>query len=192
MGFKKFAIAALLTAGALASAPAHAATWDFTFLSNDTVLDINDGIFITDASNNIVSASGTLTSTDASLLGGLSSVTFSLAGLGAGTAGNQAWTNIYDPVANMFSGAGLGLLLSNGNYSSIYDKSGYAACPGQTCISIDPTSNSAYWDPGAAGQLTAVDPPDGVPEPASWIMMLIGFGGIGASLRATRKETATV
>jgi hypothetical protein len=31
-----------------------------------------------------------------------------------------------------------------------------------------------------------------VPEPASWIMMLLGFGGIGASLRARRKQAAAI
>jgi len=117
-------------------------------------------------------------------------VSFTLAGLGSGTADNQAWTNTYDAIGNIFSGAGLGILLSNGQYSSIYDVSGYAPCPGQTCISIDPTSNGSYWDPGAPGQLTIIDPPSDVPEPAIWTMMLIGFGGIGATLRGSRKMAA--
>jgi hypothetical protein len=28
----------------------------------------------------------------------------------------------------------------------------------------------------------------GIPEPAAWALMLIGFGGIGASLRAARRK----
>ena len=31
----------------------------------------------------------------------------------------------------------------------------------------------------------------GVPEPATWAMMLIGFGGLGAAMRARRKHAAT-
>jgi hypothetical protein len=31
-----------------------------------------------------------------------------------------------------------------------------------------------------------------VPEPAAWAMMLVGFGGIGATLRASRRRTAAV
>jgi hypothetical protein len=33
--------------------------------------------------------------------------------------------------------------------------------------------------------------PAGVPEPASWAMMLVGFGGLGAAMRSRRKQVAT-
>jgi hypothetical protein len=29
-----------------------------------------------------------------------------------------------------------------------------------------------------------------VPEPASWAMMLVGFGGLGATLHASRRKAA--
>jgi hypothetical protein len=29
-----------------------------------------------------------------------------------------------------------------------------------------------------------------VPEPASWALMILGFGGVGAALRRPRKATA--
>jgi len=43
----------------------------------------------------------------------------------------------------------------------------------------------------SVGTLTAVDPPGGlnsvgVPEPASWTLMIVGFGGVGAILRRRR------
>lgn len=34
------------------------------------------------------------------------------------------------------------------------------------------------------------DPVPGVPEPASWAMLLLGFGGIGAAMRRSRRRTA--
>jgi hypothetical protein len=194
MSFWKFVVAMMAAGGALAG-PADAAVYDFTFLTNDNILGISNGTFTTDASNNIVSASGTLTSTNVSILGGASSLTFTLAGLGAGTAGFQVWDNVYNPVSQIFTGNGLGIRLANGNYSSIYDVSGFSACPGQTCISIDPTNNGPFWNPGDAGTLSVRalnNVAGGVPEPATWAMMLIGFGGVGATLRSTRKQTATI
>ena len=32
----------------------------------------------------------------------------------------------------------------------------------------------------------------GVPEPAAWAMMLLGFGGVGATVRARRVRQAPV
>lgn len=50
---------------------------------------------------------------------------------------------------------------------------------------IDPISNSI--NPGG----TLINIADvtlyAVPEPATWIMMLIGFGGLGAAMRSRRK-----
>ena len=43
----------------------------------------------------------------------------------------------------------------------------------------------AFTKPGVFGNALAV--PDAVPEPASWMTMLIGFLGLGASLRRSRK-----
>ncbi|WP_293382562.1 PEPxxWA-CTERM sorting domain-containing protein [Phenylobacterium sp.] len=36
----------------------------------------------------------------------------------------------------------------------------------------------------------SVSPAAGVPEPAAWAMMLVGFGGLGAAIRARRKSLA--
>jgi len=186
MSFKKLAIAAILAASALAATPASAAVYDFTFLTNDNVLDIANGTFTTNATNAIISASGTLTSTNAALLGGVHSLSFTLTGLGGGTADSEIWDNVYSTVTHSFSGAGIGLLLGNGHIATIYDVAGYAPCPGATCISVAPTSNSAYWDPGAAGRLVI----SAVPEPATWAMFLLGFGGIGFMLRGSRRQPA--
>jgi choice-of-anchor A domain-containing protein len=41
-----------------------------------------------------------------------------------------------------------------------------------------------------AGTGNFLAPPSGVPEPASWAMMLIGFGAVGAAMRRPRASTA--
>jgi len=47
-------------------------------------------------------------------------------------------------------------------------------------------SNGSTGNVGATGFKTP-----GVPEPASWALMLMGFGGLGAALRAQRRRLAT-
>ncbi len=53
---------------------------------------------------------------------------------------------------------------------------------------LDPNSRYENWT--FASQDIVVNPP-GVPEPATWAMMLIGFGGLGAVMRRRRSRVAT-
>jgi len=59
------------------------------------------------------------------------------------------------------------------------------AAPGTTSLTLDPpfqaTSDLIVYATGIAG---------GVPEPATWAMMLVGFGGLGVLLRRRRHEKA--
>ena len=41
-------------------------------------------------------------------------------------------------------------------------------------------------------QIFAVDPTPGVPEPATWAMMLLGFGAAGVAVRRSRRKKALV
>jgi len=56
---------------------------------------------------------------------------------------------------------------------------------------LDLVGEDGYWGPnlyfGAASGFTG-----GVPEPATWAMMLVGFGGLGAALRSRRKSVAAL
>ena len=49
----------------------------------------------------------------------------------------------------------------------------------------DPFPGSVYFDNLKVGKLSA-----GVPEPASWAMMLLGFGGIGSLIRNRRRAVS--
>jgi hypothetical protein len=44
---------------------------------------------------------------------------------------------------------------------------------------------------GKTGNVGATLAPTGVPEPATWAVMLLGFGGIGAAMRSRRVRPAT-
>ncbi|MGZ3377581.1 MAG: PEPxxWA-CTERM sorting domain-containing protein [Phenylobacterium sp.] len=61
----------------------------------------------------------------------------------------------------------------------IVDANGYNGPPG------------AYFDNGGAFEVQVNLPARGVPEPASWALMIVGFGGAGAALRRHRRPAAT-
>lgn len=48
---------------------------------------------------------------------------------------------------------------------------------------ITPTAFNPNW-------LTSVDMASHCPEPATWVMMLVGLGGLGAALRSSRRAVA--
>ena len=43
---------------------------------------------------------------------------------------------------------------------------------------------------GSGGSVTNPGTPGAIPEPGTWVMMLVGFGAVGASLRRARRVTA--
>jgi opacity protein-like surface antigen len=58
---------------------------------------------------------------------------------------------------------------------------------------LDGTSSLKIFDkPPATGDFLFGYRVDSVPEPATWAIMLIGFGGLGAALRMNRRRTAAV
>ncbi len=62
---------------------------------------------------------------------------------------------------------------------------GYLPGPTSFTLQINKTGKSGY---SAAGSLAA--PPNGVPEPMSWALMLAGFGLSGVMLRRSRAQVA--
>lgn len=64
---------------------------------------------------------------------------------------------------------------------------GYSATATSLTLTFNKTGNSAF---SASGTL-AIPPASLVPEPASWVMMLAGFGMIGGALRGRRKASVT-
>jgi len=64
-----------------------------------------------------------------------------------------------------------------GGGESAFYQIDFGPAPGQPLTLTLPASSNVY-------RFTS---PSGVPEPATWAMMLLGFGGIGMTMRARRK-----
>jgi subtilisin-like proprotein convertase family protein len=52
-------------------------------------------------------------------------------------------------------------------------------------------SDEAIGDIGNLGSWTLSLSSPGIPEPATWAMMILGFGGVGATMRSVRRRAAT-
>lgn len=59
---------------------------------------------------------------------------------------------------------------------------------GHDTLAISARTNPNVWHVDDVSVLGAA--PGGVPEPTSWALMLVGFGGLGAALRGSRRKPA--
>jgi hypothetical protein len=90
--------------------------------------------------------------------------------------------------------------VNGGLSSSYFSQFTSIAVPGNSSSgsrTIDGVNYSDTWLVGAASggsndgfKLFSVTVNTAVPEPATWAMMLVGFGGLGATLRTRRRMTA--
>lgn len=124
-----------------------------------------------------------------------------LPGGGGFTALNTAWLDKIDVSGNpiSFSQTMYGDTIvsfhngaAKGQPNSIgYDGTAFyefnAGLAGLTSLNLNVPgwSNAALWLTGSAPP-----PVTGVPEPAIWAMLLVGFGGLGVALRGHRKAAA--
>ena len=76
--------------------------------------------------------------------------------------------------------------LAAGTYTDVLTFNGYSSYDGLSNYNLGPITVdvTVQVTPGVV-----VIPPGGVPEPATWAMMLLGFGLIGGTLRARSTET---
>lgn len=122
---------------------------------------------------------------------GLTSVNFGLQGGGFfndvelnlfGTSGATADFTLTDDGGQTFTFTGIAL--SNGE-----NRLGFSAINGQQIANVAFTLTSGTINDVRQVRLNAGQPTGGVPEPAAWAMMMMGFGATGAALRRPRRKT---
>ncbi len=155
----------MLAATALAT-NAHATVFDFSF---DDGADSGSGQFVATAGPSIYTVTGITGTVDGSAITGLS--TYGVA--------DQL---LYEP-APYVDHRGIAFSAASGLDYNLFTTAGvnelcasnvYASCGGSDGV---PTAFSVTFA-------------SGVPEPAAWALMLVGFGGLGAALRSARKGRA--
>jgi len=90
----------------------------------------------------------------------------------------------FDVVLTALGGGTATIHVDNANGSNIFDIIAGAG-ESYTSASFSTTSPAGFT---TFKQLRLVLAPGGVPEPSTWAMMLLGFGGIGFAMRRSRKQ----
>lgn len=103
----------------------------------------------------------------------------------------DAWISFGDKATNMTSAAGWGSFFDNGT--------NYLGTNANRTFSVDKSTAASVWLIGAGRgtgsndsfKLSSVNVTGAVPEPATWAMMLVGFGGIGFAMRRRKSRGVT-
>jgi len=196
VSLSKLLVSAALAGAVMTAGAAQAMVYDFTFTGS--VFTISDGVFQTagpangDGSYDIVSASGTLVSSEVGAPQGAFTLTPGSATLSTYLEtgdGQEQYSNVYLPGAPDFGGYGIEMGNGSGLEVNIYNFAAYPECGGVDCLST-PNGGGSLYNPGDAGVVTIT--PIATPEPASWALMLLGAGMLGATLRRARASAIAV
>jgi hypothetical protein len=131
------------------------------------------------------------------LVSGGSAVMSAAAQLGAWEILNESAGNGYDLTAGAFSASGGNLTgngydalaLANDWLARVEDRRWTANAGGKLAL-ITPAGGNQPQVYLTAGGSQGIGPAAAVPEPASWAMMIMGFGAVGAGLRRRRATVA--
>ena len=77
--------------------------------------------------------------------------------------------------------------LSDGTYTKLVTFNGFSEYPTMSNLALSPITVSIRATVTGAGP--GPNPNPAVPEPATWLMMILGFGLIGGALRRQRMTT---
>lgn len=176
---KKLTFAAAIAASILAVAsPASAAQYIINFATNQALLGGNQSGSAT------VTIADTLSTSPLGTMGyQVTAISGSLNGSAInGLSGFQGSDNFFYKTGNFVDNSGLGFTTAGGTSASLYFAS--------TVSRYQLTTTSPFSTGYVTATATLVPAP--VPEPATWAMMLAGFGTIGAAVRRRRPAMTRV
>lgn len=159
----------------IASVPASAAMYTFSFTPSQALFGTP------------YSGSGTFTTSDTAMTVG-GQTAFTITGV-SGIINNSAVTNpVGGAYGNYFTtggyfldGSGVNISLANGTTLNFFNQSS------NNLYRINNTNSFVTFYVNASSSAA----PAAVPEPASWAMMLAGFGAVGAAMRRRQQISAT-
>jgi hypothetical protein len=118
----------------------------------------------------------------------LTNITFTLLGGFAFSAAEfnfeQGDPKAFDVLLSASDGSSQLIHLDNANGSNVFDVFGTA---GESYTSATVTTTNGSFKDFKQLRLVLAGQPFSVPEPGTWAMMLLGFGGIGMALRRSRR-----
>ena len=190
-------LAGMAIASALVASAASAKVYDFSFNASNG--DNVFGVFTTDASNAVISASGNtyLPVLDNAACCGFVNNGFSLAAPAGAPYLTPSGGYIVDNQYGLDS-YGLYLTTFGGREINVY-----ADTLADGPSGVDPAATIFAGQGAKPAWVGIYDPSNGlkaqefgsltitaVPEPATWAMMLVGLGGLGAAMRSQRRKLA--
>lgn len=153
----------------------QAPSGQYSFSFTDASGSSGSGLFTVGAGGQVVAASGTVYDTLAT--GGPANTTIT------GTSTYAGADNILYVNAPFVDFAGISLMLADSNYLNLFYSNGTYEVSGTR---DEYSSNNPCGCVGETDYSATLDVTPAVPEPATWALMLVGFGGIGFAMRRRR------
>lgn len=188
MKTKIAALAASLLLSAIAATPASALVFTFNYSG-------------TNLANGAFTATGTLTTSDTTVTTAFGQA-YQITGI-TGTRNGSAITGLI-PAGTDFGGVAIDNYLLVGPTGQRLTDAGFGFSVAGTGNLFNPyffggtyqeyvrTAAGADFQNTSAVTFTVTQVGAGVPEPATWAMMMLGFGAMGATLRRKTKTTARI
>ena len=207
-GFNAKSLAAI-AASAFAAGAVHAVAADITYAVNETILNggvtgtiTTDGATGTLSQSDIVSwnlllqgggATYTLTNGNSAVFNYGTSGFFGPQSVDLTATAHDLYFNYSGPDAGYFGFQANGLYSGNNYWCNATHNQGFDCAVGESVVPNVYNASTSQYNTAKVGNDVIGVATGGVPEPASWLIMLAGFGGLGGAFRAGRRlATAAV
>ena len=186
MNMKRLVAASALAAAIGLAGAAHAATYDFSYLSTSGPFEFGTGSFTTNAAGMITSVGAGMD--DVFTDGMLTSI------VGGAPSSFAGADNMFYSTSPHFHIAGFSFATASGvdgNLASdIMAPAGSVFPAGTTYIALDSALNPNGLDTGTVSPITLdiTEVGSAVPEPSLWALMIAGVGMVGGMFRIGRRQ----